>query len=46
LFLMTEIFQQTSDSIAGKLGFVINKKEQQNTLTYLKKLHDEAKHYR
>jgi len=46
LFLMTKIFQQTSNSIAGKLGFTINRKEQQNTLTYLKKLHDEPKNYR
>ena len=46
LFLMIEIFQQTSNFIAEKLGFTMNRKEQENTLTYLKNLHDESKSYR
>lgn len=46
LFLMTEIFQETSDSIAEEFGFIVNKKEQQNTIAYLKELHDRQKDYR
>ncbi|WP_018614824.1 aminoglycoside 6-adenylyltransferase [Segetibacter koreensis] len=45
LFLMTEIFQQTSDFIADKMGFAINREEQQNTLAYLKKLHDKVDNF-
>jgi aminoglycoside 6-adenylyltransferase len=41
LFLMTEIFQQTSNSIAEKLGFNTNRSEQQNTLEYLNELHQQ-----
>ena len=41
LFLMIEIFQQASNSIAEKFGFIINKIEQQNTLTYLHRLHNQ-----
>jgi aminoglycoside 6-adenylyltransferase len=46
LFLMTEIFQETSESIAEEFGFIVNKKEQQNTIAYLKELHDRQKDYR
>lgn len=46
LFLMSEIFQQTSNFVADKLGFSINKKEEQNTIAYLKEQHDEQKNYR
>ncbi|MEO5889605.1 MAG: aminoglycoside 6-adenylyltransferase [Ferruginibacter sp.] len=46
LLLMTEIFQQTSNFIADKLGFSINKIEEQNTISYLKDLRDEQKNYR
>jgi aminoglycoside 6-adenylyltransferase len=46
LYLMTEIFQETSDSIAEEFGFIVNKKEQQNTIAYLKELHDRQKDYR
>jgi aminoglycoside 6-adenylyltransferase len=45
LFLMTQIFQETSDSIAEEFGFIVNKKEQQNTIAYLKELHDGQKDY-
>jgi aminoglycoside 6-adenylyltransferase len=45
LFLMTEIFKETSDSIAEEFGFTVNKKEQQNTIAYLKELHDRQKDY-
>ena len=41
LFLITEIFQQTSNFIAEKLGFKISRGEQQNTLAYLKELHEQ-----
>ena len=40
LFLVTEIFQQTSNFVAKKLGFKLNESEQQNTFSYLKELHD------
>jgi aminoglycoside 6-adenylyltransferase len=43
LFLMIEIFQETSNFIAEKLGFNINTKEQQNTCAYLKELYGEQK---
>lgn len=43
LFLMIEIFQETSNFIAEKLGFNINTKEQQNTCAYLKELYEEQK---
>ena len=46
LFLMTEIFQQSSNFVAEKLGFTINKREQQNVLAYLKALHDKQQNYR
>ncbi len=46
LFLMTEIFQQTSNFIAENLGFNINKIEQENTLAYLKELHLEQQNCR
>jgi len=36
LLLTTEIFQQTSNFVADKLGFGINKIEEQNTISYLK----------
>ena len=36
LLLMAEIFQETSIFVAENLGFNLNKKEQQNTLAYLK----------
>ncbi|MEO9051128.1 MAG: aminoglycoside 6-adenylyltransferase [Ginsengibacter sp.] len=38
LFLMTEIFEQTSNFIAEKSGLRINNLEQQNTSTYLQEL--------
>lgn len=41
LLLMTEIFQQTSNFVANKLGFSINKTEEQNTMTYLKEQYDQ-----
>lgn len=40
LFIMTEIFQATSDFIGEELGFPVNKVEQQNTLAYLTNLHE------
>lgn len=43
LFLMVEIFQETSNFIAEKLGFDMNIKEQQNTSAYLKELYVEQK---
>ena len=46
LFVMTDIFQQTSNEIAQELGFQINKNEQHNTVEYLKQQYDEQKNYR
>ena len=43
LLLMTEIFKETSTSVAEKLGFNINIQEQQNTCAYLKELYGEQK---
>ena len=40
LLLMTEIFQQTSNFVADKLEFSINKTEEQNTMAYLKQHYD------
>lgn len=36
LFQMVEIFQQISNVVADRLGFYINKQEEQNTIAYLK----------
>lgn len=38
LFLMAEIFQQTSNFVATTFGFELNKSEQQNTFAYLQEL--------
>ena len=46
LLLLTKIFQQTSNFIAEKLKFLINKIEEQNTMSYLKDQCDEQKNYR
>jgi aminoglycoside 6-adenylyltransferase len=46
LFLMTEIFQQTSNFVADKLGFSVNKTEEQNAISYLKEQNDEQQYYR
>ena len=46
LLLLTKIFQQTSNFIAEKLRFCINKIEEQNTMSYLKDQCDEQKNYR
>jgi aminoglycoside 6-adenylyltransferase len=46
LFLMTEIFQQTSNFVADKLGFSINKIEEQNTISYLKGQYNAQKNHR
>ena len=43
LLLMAEIFQQTSNFVADKLGFSINRIEGQNTISYLKDQYDEQK---
>lgn len=43
LFIMTEIFQETSTFVAEQLGFGINIQEQQNTFAYLKELYAEQK---
>ena len=43
LFLMTEIFQATSNFIADKLKFGINKTEAQKTISYLKDRYNEQK---
>jgi aminoglycoside 6-adenylyltransferase len=46
LFLMTEIFQQSSNFVADKLGFTINKIEEQNTIAYLKEQYEAQQSYR
>jgi aminoglycoside 6-adenylyltransferase len=46
LLLMTEIFEETSNFVADKLGFNINKTEEQNAISYLKDQHNEQKSYR
>ena len=46
LLLLTKIFQQTSNFVAEKLRFRINKIEEQNTMSYLKDQCDEQKNYR
>jgi aminoglycoside 6-adenylyltransferase len=43
LFLMTEIFQETSNFVADKFGFSINKNEEQSTIEYLEEQYDEQK---
>jgi aminoglycoside 6-adenylyltransferase len=45
LLLMAEIFQQTSNFVADKLGFSLNKIEEQNTISYLKGRYDEQGRY-
>jgi len=45
LLLMIEIFQQTSNFVANKLEFDINKTEEQNAITYLKEQYDQTKNY-
>jgi aminoglycoside 6-adenylyltransferase len=45
LLLMTEIFQQTSNFVADKLGFSINKTEEQNAISYLNDQYDEQQNY-
>jgi hypothetical protein len=42
---MTEIFQETSNFVADKFGFSINKDEEQNTIAYLKEQYEEQKKY-
>ena len=41
LLLMTELFQQTSNFVAGNLGFNIDKEDEQNTISYLKDQYEE-----
>jgi len=36
LFVMADIFRQTSNQIANELGFQINRNNQNNTMEYLK----------
>ncbi len=43
LFLMIDIFQQTSNFVADKLGYSINKTEEQNTVAYLKEQYNQQK---
>jgi aminoglycoside 6-adenylyltransferase len=45
LFLMSEIFQETSNFIANKFGFSINENEEQNTIAYLEEQYEEQKKY-
>ena len=45
LLLMTEVFQQTSNFVADKLGFSINKTEEQNAIAYCKGQYAERKNY-
>ncbi|MEO8414795.1 MAG: aminoglycoside 6-adenylyltransferase [Ginsengibacter sp.] len=45
LFLMTEIFKESSNFVAEKLGFVMNKMEQQNVHVYLKAMYDKQQNY-
>lgn len=46
LFLMTNLFEKTSNFVAGELGFCINKIEERNTMEYLRERHEEQKNYR
>lgn len=46
LFLMTGIFKKTSNLVAGKLGFSVNKIAEQNTIVYLRECHEEQNNYR
>jgi aminoglycoside 6-adenylyltransferase len=46
LFIMTELFRQISTELSLKLKFDQNKKEQENTINYLKHRYDEQKNYR
>jgi aminoglycoside 6-adenylyltransferase len=45
LLLMAEIFQQTSNFVADKLGYYINKMEEQNTIAYLKEQHEQQNYH-
>ena len=40
LFVMADIFRQTSNQIAKELGFQINRNEQNSTIEYLKQEYD------
>lgn len=40
LFVMVDIFKQTSNQIADELGFKINKSAQDRTIEYLKQEHE------
>lgn len=44
-FLMTELFIETTEFVAGNLGFEVNKEEEQNTSGYLKELFLEQHNY-
>lgn len=43
LILTTNLFEETSNFVAGKLGFRVNKIEERNTMVYLKERHEEQK---
>ena len=43
LFIMTELFEMTSNEVSLKLQFQLNKPEQQNTISYLRGLYNEQK---
>jgi aminoglycoside 6-adenylyltransferase len=41
LFYMLELFEQTSNEVAGKLNFQVDQKQQENTIRYLRQLYTE-----
>jgi aminoglycoside 6-adenylyltransferase len=42
LFIMTELFKETADELAAAIDFPINIIEQENVMTYLKRLYDQT----
>jgi aminoglycoside 6-adenylyltransferase len=45
LFLLTEIFKETSNYVAQKLNFSIDRTEVQNVISYLRKQYNETENY-
>jgi aminoglycoside 6-adenylyltransferase len=45
LFLLTEIFKETSNYVAQKLNFSIDRTEAQNVISYLRKQYNETENY-
>lgn len=45
LFLLTEFFKETSNYVAQKLNFSIDRTEAQNVISYLRKQYNETENY-